>query len=103
MPSPPMKRQHIENTLITCSKIWYKDGSVVLQAESTQFHVHWGVLSEHSDFFADLEGLPQPNDRPIIDGCHIIELQDPVVDIKYLLKALYDPYKHPFLCPSCWC
>ncbi|KAJ7824788.1 hypothetical protein B0H14DRAFT_2369337 [Mycena olivaceomarginata] len=91
MPSPPTIHQHIENTLITHSKVWYKDGSVVLQAESTQFRVHWGVLSQHSDFFADLEGLPQSNDRPTVNGCHIIELQDPVVDVKYLLKALYDP------------
>ncbi|KAJ7821122.1 hypothetical protein B0H14DRAFT_2519490 [Mycena olivaceomarginata] len=91
MPSPPTKRQHIENASITRSKVWYKDGSIMLQAESTQFRVHWGVLSQHSDFFADLEGLPQPNDRPTVNGCHIIELQDPVVDIKYLLKVLYDP------------
>ncbi|KAJ7797718.1 hypothetical protein B0H14DRAFT_3547390, partial [Mycena olivaceomarginata] len=90
-PSPPTKHQHIENTLITCSKVQYKDGSVVLHAESTQFRVHWGVLSQHSDFFADLEGLPQPNDWPTVDRCHIIELQDPVVDVKYLLKALYNP------------
>ncbi|KAJ7350542.1 hypothetical protein DFH08DRAFT_695731 [Mycena albidolilacea] len=91
MPSPPTKHQHIENTSITRSKVWYKDGSIVMQAESTQFRIHWGVLSQHSNFFADLEGLPQPNDQPTVDRCHIIELQDPVVDVKYLLKALYNP------------
>jgi hypothetical protein len=88
MPLPSMKHQHIENTLITCSKVWYKYGSVVLQAESTQFRVHWGVLSQHSDTpAADLEGLPQLNNQPTVDRCHIIELQDPVIDVEYLLKV----------------
>jgi hypothetical protein len=96
------------NTSKTRSKVWYKDGSVVLQAESTQFHVHWGVLLQHSDFFAaDLEGLPQPNNQPTVDGCHIIELQDPVVgreiSAEGAKKALYAPYEHPFPRLSCWC
>jgi hypothetical protein len=89
--SPPAKRQRTDASL-TRSKIWYKDGSIVLQAEKTQFRVHWSVLSENSDFFAGLEGLPQPNDRPTVDGCPLVELSDDaVVDVEYLLKALYTP------------
>ncbi|KAJ7821104.1 hypothetical protein B0H14DRAFT_2832132 [Mycena olivaceomarginata] len=66
--SPPAKRQRTDGAL-TRSKIWYKDGSAVLQAENTQFRVHWSILSENSAFFAGLEGLPQPNDQPTVDGC----------------------------------
>ncbi|KAJ7741497.1 hypothetical protein B0H14DRAFT_2989372 [Mycena olivaceomarginata] len=91
MPSPPTKRQRTEDASITRSKVWYKDGSVVLQAESTQFRVHWGVLSGNSTFFRGLEDLPQPSDQPTVDGCPIVELPDAVIDVEYLLKALYDP------------
>jgi hypothetical protein len=97
MPSPPTKRQRTEDASITRSKVWYKDGSVVLQAESTQFRVHWGVLSENSTFFRGLEDLPQPSDQPTVDGCPIVELPDAVIDVEYLLKALYDPCVHYLL------
>ncbi|KAF7351068.1 BTB domain-containing protein [Mycena sanguinolenta] len=91
MSSPSAKRQRTEHASITRSNIWYRDGSVVLQTESTQFRVHWGLLSQHSPFFRDLENIPQPPDEPTIDGCPIVELQDSAVDVEHLLTALYDP------------
>ncbi|KAF8178692.1 hypothetical protein K438DRAFT_1938755 [Mycena galopus ATCC 62051] len=92
MTSPPAKRQRTENASITRSDVWYKDGSVVLQAENTQFRVHWSILSQHSSFFLDLQDLPQPPDEPTVDGCPVVELQDTVEDVQFLLKALYDPF-----------
>jgi hypothetical protein len=92
MSSPAAKRPRTENAPIMRSDIWYKDGSVILQADGIQFRVHWGVLSEHSSFFRDLENLPQPPEQPSVDGCPVVELLDSVVDVKYLLKALYTPY-----------
>ncbi|KAJ6497668.1 hypothetical protein C8R45DRAFT_1211515 [Mycena sanguinolenta] len=86
----PAKRKRTENT-ITHSEIWYKDGSVVLQAENTQFCVYWGILCQHSPFFRDLESSRPPN-QPTVDGCPIVELQDSVADVEYLLKSLYDPH-----------
>ncbi|KAJ7106070.1 hypothetical protein C8R43DRAFT_1046095 [Mycena crocata] len=91
MSSPPAKRQRTEDAPITRSDIWYPDGSVVFQPQNTQFRVHWGVLTEHSSFFRDMQGLPQPADQPSIDGCPIVELPDSAEDVKYLLKALYTP------------
>ncbi|KAF7362240.1 BTB domain-containing protein [Mycena venus] len=91
MSSPPVKRQRTENTPITHSDVWYKDGSVVLQADTQQFRVHWSVLCQHSSFFRNLEDLPQPPDQPLVDGCPIVEIQDAAVDIEHLLKALYNP------------
>ncbi|KAJ7482275.1 hypothetical protein B0H11DRAFT_2022450 [Mycena galericulata] len=76
--APPAKRQRTEQE-ITRSEIWHDDGSVVLQAEETQFRVHWGVLSSHSSFFRDMR------------GCPLIELPDSSVDLQHLLGALYDP------------
>ncbi|KAJ6476239.1 hypothetical protein C8R45DRAFT_374064 [Mycena sanguinolenta] len=73
-------------------QIWHDDGSVVLQAESTQFRVHWTVLCLHSTVFRDMRGIPQPeDDEPTIEGCPVIPLHDSSVDIKHLLDVLYDP------------
>jgi hypothetical protein len=102
--SRPTKRQRNEDASITRSAIWYRDGSVVLQAQDTQFRVHWSVLAKHSAFFKDLEGLPQPNpaDLPTVDGCPVVEIQDAVEDVEHLLTALYDPsVRHVFWTCSC--
>ncbi|KAF8178666.1 hypothetical protein K438DRAFT_1604819 [Mycena galopus ATCC 62051] len=88
----PAKRQRAENASITRSKIWHKDGSVVLQAQNIQFRVHWGVLSLHSSFFRDMQDLPQPpQESDNVDGCPVIEVSDSAVDVEYLLNALYNP------------
>ncbi|KAJ7821518.1 hypothetical protein B0H14DRAFT_1331921 [Mycena olivaceomarginata] len=78
-------------TSITRSDIWYEDGSVVLQAQHTQFRVHWGVLARQSSFFHDMQGLPQPPDQPSVDGCPVVKLPDDIADVECLLKALYSP------------
>ncbi|KAJ7502995.1 hypothetical protein B0H11DRAFT_613848 [Mycena galericulata] len=89
--APPAKRQRTENAPLTRSDVWYQDGSVVLQAQNMQFRVHWGVLSKHSSFFRDMQGLPQPPNQPSVDGCPMVELADSAEDVKYLLEALYNP------------
>ncbi|KAJ7188710.1 hypothetical protein C8R46DRAFT_1055562 [Mycena filopes] len=93
--NPPAKRKRVdslEDASIIRSDIWYLDGSVVLQAHNTQFRVHWSFLTEHSSFFRDMQGLPQPpDDQPTVDGCPVIELSDALVDVEHLLRALYKP------------
>ncbi|KAF8216778.1 hypothetical protein K438DRAFT_1797818 [Mycena galopus ATCC 62051] len=92
MSSRPAKRKRTENAPITRSTTWKTDGSVVLQAESTQFRVHWSVLSENSSFFRDMQGLPQPPDQPTVEGCPIVELSDDdPEDVEHVLKVLYSP------------
>ncbi|KAJ6551382.1 hypothetical protein B0H19DRAFT_1264030 [Mycena capillaripes] len=91
---PPAKRQRMESEAenLTRSDIWHDDGSVVLQAESTQFRVHWSVLSLHSTFFRDMRSLPQPDGQSSIEGCPVIQLHDSSVDVEHLLNALYNPF-----------
>ncbi|KAK7055121.1 BTB domain-containing protein [Favolaschia claudopus] len=90
----PAKRQRLEaETSITRSSTWHLDGSVVLQAESTQFRVHWSVLSLNSTFFQELQGLPQPLDEQKVEGCPVVELQDSAIDVQRLLDVLYSPLK----------
>ncbi|KAJ6519023.1 hypothetical protein C8R45DRAFT_885270 [Mycena sanguinolenta] len=87
MSLPPVARR----TPITRSELWISDGSVVLQVESTQFRVHFGVLARHSSVFRTMQGLPQPPDEPSVDGCPVLQLPDDLTDVEYLLNALYDP------------
>ncbi|KAJ7107247.1 hypothetical protein C8R43DRAFT_1164093 [Mycena crocata] len=84
MSTPPAKRQRTENAVVTRSDIWY-DGSVgrLLQAQNTQFRVHWGVLAQHSSFFCNMKGLPQPPDQPTIEGCPIVEPSDAATDLDH--------------------
>ncbi|KAF7370395.1 BTB domain-containing protein [Mycena sanguinolenta] len=92
--SPPTKRQRTrdEDAVMKQSAFWFIDGSVVLQAENTQFRVHFGVLARHSTIFRDMQGLPQPSDEPTVDGCPVVKLQDDPMDVEYLLESLYDSH-----------
>ncbi|KAJ7831782.1 hypothetical protein B0H14DRAFT_2365013, partial [Mycena olivaceomarginata] len=69
------------------------DGSVVLQAEQTQWKVHWTVLALHSSFFRDMQAQTHPPKPSDIDGCPVIELSEDAQDVEDVLKALYIPYK----------
>ncbi|KAF7315146.1 BTB domain-containing protein [Mycena indigotica] len=95
--APPAKRPRtddppLEPTTITRSDIWHMDGSVILQALTTQFRVHWGLLTMHSTVFKDMYALPQPNaSEPTVEGCPVVEVHDDPVDLQNLLKALYNP------------
>ncbi|KAJ7188687.1 hypothetical protein C8R46DRAFT_1205828 [Mycena filopes] len=84
------KRKRTENG-VTRSEIWHIDGSLVIHAENTQFRVHWGLLAMHSSHFRDLQGRPQPRSQPTVEDCPLLELPDALVDVRYLLKALYTP------------
>ncbi|KAJ7928424.1 hypothetical protein B0H13DRAFT_1967194 [Mycena leptocephala] len=90
MSSPPAKRQRTEDAFITRSDVWYEDGSVVFQAQTTQFRVHWGVLAQHSEFFRDMQRLPQPPGQPTVDDCPVVELTDEAADVEHLLRTLYN-------------
>jgi hypothetical protein len=91
------------------TSLWFVDGSVIIQAETTLFRVHMSQLSRHSAFFKDLFSLPQPphlqasNPAPsqsasqfptpeqlYIDKCPVLEVQDTAEDFANLLSALYD-------------
>jgi hypothetical protein len=85
---PPAKRQRSESASITRSDIWYEDGSIVLQAHTTQFRVHWGVLSMHSSFFQHMQDLPQPPEPDNVEGCPLVQVSDAVAD-REIFSKLY--------------
>jgi len=78
--------------------LWFSDGSVVLQAESTLFRVHKSQLARRSVVFSDMFTLPQPvvttSHATFADesyeGCPVVRLHDLAEDVANLLLALYD-------------
>lgn len=75
------------------SDIWYCDGSIIIEAERTQFRVHKGVLAEHSSVFQDIFLIPHSKgeDLELIEGCPIVAVTDTAIDMAHLLRALYNP------------
>jgi hypothetical protein len=71
--------------------LWFDDGSVVLNGQTTLFRAHRTMLSTHSTVFSDMFGIPQPPDQDAVEGCTVIHLPDSAYDVGFLLKALYDP------------
>ncbi|KAF7969599.1 hypothetical protein HWV62_14510 [Athelia sp. TMB] len=87
------KRKRDDNSLdITRSDIWFEDGNIVLQAESTQFKVYRGMLSRHSSVFRDMLTVPQPptHQDDLVEGCVVVELSDSSEDLTHVFKALCD-------------
>jgi hypothetical protein len=80
---------------VTRSKIWYSDGSVVLQTEAVQFRVHASILSAASTIFRDMFEVAQgpENTDNQVEGCPLVHLSDDkAVDVAFVLDALYDRY-----------
>ncbi|KAJ7623263.1 hypothetical protein FB45DRAFT_925108, partial [Roridomyces roridus] len=82
------------------SDLWFRDGSVICQAQTTLFRVHISQLSRHSALFRDIFTLPQPV-RPNLEGqqdiieelesCPVVKLaEDTAEDVANFLAALYD-------------
>jgi hypothetical protein len=72
---------------------WLRDGSIVVCVQHVQFKVHQTILATHSEIFADLFDLPQPEagDDDTMEGCRVVHLQDSPEDFEDLLKAIYHP------------
>ncbi|KII91857.1 hypothetical protein PLICRDRAFT_173653 [Plicaturopsis crispa FD-325 SS-3] len=82
----------------TRSDIWMEDGTIVLEAETTQFRVHRSVLRANSAIFADMFEVCGSAEEPdstggsseLVEGCPVIHMPDQSQDWQHVLKALYD-------------
>ena len=72
------------------SDLWYNDGNVVLQAESSLFRVSLGVLAARSPIFDDIQKLPRSQDQEMYDDCPLIVLPDKAEDLGNFLRAVYN-------------
>ncbi|KAL4252563.1 hypothetical protein ABKN59_005042 [Abortiporus biennis] len=83
-----------------CQELWFKDGTIILQAEdSTLFQVYPGHLSQYSVVFVDMLSLPKSPNNNCNDqheGCPLVKLSDSssnlrayilsILDVKFYLK-----------------
>lgn len=72
------------------SELWFEDGTIVLEAEATQFRVYRGILAANSAIFRDMFGLCQPAEEDTVDGCPIVRLHDSAKDLRCALDILHD-------------
>jgi len=81
---------------------WLYDGSIILSVESCLFRVHQTILASHSEVFADLFTVPQPDEEgdKTIEGCRIVDLSDDENDFVDLLNAIYRPDHFDSLSPD---
>ncbi|KAF7291418.1 BTB domain-containing protein [Mycena indigotica] len=94
MTEPPPKRKRSDSeaavNLLTRSDVWFDDGNIVVQAQTTQFRVFRGTLAFHSPKLkALIDALPE-------DATLMLE-EDPV-DWEHVFKKLFHhvyPDKEP--------
>ena len=92
-PSAKRKRTDDERTAeVIRSDIWLDDGSIVLQADNTQFRFYKGLLARHSQIFADMIAVVHPqNDEHTVEDCTVVTLSDSAQDVRFMLLWLLDP------------
>lgn len=90
-PDPDSRSSASTPVSIRHPEFWLYDGSIVLAVGNTLFRVHQTILANHSEVFADLFTIPQPDGEFMIDGCHVVHLYDDEKDFLDLLKAVYRP------------
>ncbi|KAL1664694.1 hypothetical protein GGF50DRAFT_114845 [Schizophyllum commune] len=95
MTEPSAKRKRTDDekaTEVVRSDVWLHDGSIVLQAENTQFKIYEGLLARHSQIFADMIAVVHPqNDEHTVEGCNVVVLSDSAQDVRFMLLWLLDP------------
>ncbi|KAJ7749936.1 hypothetical protein B0H16DRAFT_1318922 [Mycena metata] len=70
--------------------LWFKDGTLVIQAGSLSFRVYSGLLAETSPIFHDMLQVPQPEAGDLVEGCPVVRLSDNEQDVRCFLKAIFD-------------
>ncbi|TFY83100.1 hypothetical protein EWM64_g904 [Hericium alpestre] len=80
-----------QDPVIERGEVWYEDGSVILQAETTQFCVHKSVLSEHSSVLKAMLSSPEKYDQATMGSCPVVKLDDDAGDMEDMLQTIYRP------------
>ncbi|KAJ7184640.1 hypothetical protein C8R46DRAFT_1064691, partial [Mycena filopes] len=82
-------------------ELWFDDGNLVIQAGDSLYRVYRGLLATHSSVFRDMLAFPQPVDSELVDGCPLVRLPDPDVEVTPFLKAILVPdFFMPFPAPT---
>ena len=67
------------------------NGNVILAVEQTHFRIYYGVLCAASAVFANMHPASEsPDDKMLVDGCPVIELDDSSEDWSYVLQNIFE-------------
>ncbi|KAJ7604131.1 hypothetical protein FB45DRAFT_939791 [Roridomyces roridus] len=80
----------VDNTPHRHPELWFDDGSIVIQAENTQFRVHRSILAARSPVFKDMLSFPQPLDAELVEGCPLVHLHDSAAELSVFLRAIFN-------------
>ncbi|KAJ6567029.1 hypothetical protein B0H19DRAFT_940242 [Mycena capillaripes] len=72
-------------------ELWFEDGNIVIEAGKSRYRVYRAFLAARSSVFQDMFTFPQPPDSELVEGCPIVRLPDPDVEVTPFLKAMFDP------------
>jgi hypothetical protein len=88
-PSPPPYPPS-EDPPRVVADLWYTDGNIILETESSSFKVYSGILAQKSSVFRDMLSLPQPTETCPKD-VPTVRLYDSAEELTWFLKAILDP------------
>lgn len=79
-----------ETTVFVRSDLWWEDGNIIIEAETTRFRVYKGLLATQSEMFRDMFSIPQPpsDQEDLVEGCPVVRVSDSAEDWTYILEAL---------------
>lgn len=77
--------------LFKCTKLWFNDGSVVLQADNVLFKAYKGLLEKDSAIFHSMFSLKQSDNAEKINDVPLIHVSESPDDLHLLLLAVHDP------------
>jgi hypothetical protein len=75
---------------------WFRDGTIILQAQNTQFRVHLSFLGANSEVFNEKSLMSQigvDDDSDSVEGCSIFSVNDLKEDRENFLHMMYYPGK----------
>lgn len=71
-------------------ELWFKDGSLIFEAENKIFRVSSETLTAISPIFRDMLQVPQPADADKEDGCPLVHLlNDTASEVTCFFKAIF--------------
>ncbi|KAJ6577906.1 hypothetical protein B0H19DRAFT_985476 [Mycena capillaripes] len=82
-------------------ELWFRDGNLVLQAGNSRYRVYLGFLAARSYVFQNMFAFPQLPGSELVEGCRLVRLPDPDVQVTPFLKAIFDSkFFVPFPAPT---
>lgn len=89
-------KEEAKCTAARSTAIWFEDGNVILEAESTKFRVHKSILALHSSVLSDMFLLAKPDAHldSTEEGCPVVEMKgDLASEWEELLCLIYHGYR----------